>query len=138
LNKYNIDQYNINYGSEEKINFDDNDHKLLISVFRTTKTKILTKNDLLKRHKAILTNIIGGLIDSKQFNNGKKKERIYELNKGFMNINIELIKYRNPDFKNFDDRCINQLNNILNNKIIKQNTSDNEKYKHLDKDIFFD
>ena len=64
--------------------------------------------------------------------NGKKQIRTYHLNQQYINEQIELNKYSNPNTLNFDNHFIDMFKIESNNKEV------NEQYYELDIDIWDD
>ena len=72
------------------------------------------------------------LINDARERNGKKQIRTYHLNQQYINEQIELNKYSNPNTLNFDNHFIELF------KIESINKQVNEQYYELDIDIWDD
>ena len=72
------------------------------------------------------------LINDARERNGKKQIRTYHLNQQYINEQIELNKYSNPNTLNFDNHFIDMFKIESNNKEV------NEQYYELDIDIWDD
>ena len=129
LKKYQIeDQYNFEYGNDKQLDvlLDDGFYNLIKQTFRTEKPKPQNLQEVLKLHVMMLKNITSpDIINSvtKQIK-GSRKSR-FSLNMDYIKTQINIIKIRNPKFRNYKDVHLKRFN------IEDHETADND-------DIFTD
>ena len=122
-----------NYSLDNKIDIVDKEWSLIKKLFRTTKDKPTNMIEFKPLYISMIKNITNNeLINDARERNGKNKVRIYNLNQQYMDEQIELNKYSNPNRLNFDNHFIDMF------KIESVINLVNEQYFELDNDIWDD
>ena len=110
---YNIDRLDFKFLN---ISLDNNlttdEIELINNVYRSTKTDLSTKENVIKLYINMIKNICGDfpIIISSQ--KGKKKIRVYEINKELLVDLLTLTKLKNPYLKNYNKEIVKKLTDI--------------------------
>ena len=110
---YNINRLDFEFLNINLINNLTTDEiELITNVFRSTKTDLSTKENIIKLYINMIKNICGDfpIIISSQ--KGKKKIRVYEINKELLVDLLTLTKLKNPYLKNYNKELIKKFTNI--------------------------
>jgi len=88
--------------------------ELINNVYRSTKSDLSTKENIIKLYINMIKNICGDLpiIISYQKGIGKKKIRVYEINKELLVDLLTLTKLKNPYLKNYNKEMVKNLTDI--------------------------
>jgi len=112
---YNIDRLDFEFLN---ISLDNNltkdEIELINNVYRSTKSDLSTKENIIKLYINMIKNICGDLpiIISYQKGIGKKKIRVYEINKELLVDLLTLTKLKNPYLKNYNKEMVKNLTDI--------------------------
>lgn len=112
---YNIDRLDFEFLNINLINNLTTDEiELINNVFRSTKNDLSTKENIIKLYINMVKNICGDLpiIISYQKGIGKKKIRVYEINKELLFDLLSLTKMKSPYLKNYNTELIKKFTNI--------------------------
>jgi hypothetical protein len=87
---------------------------LINNVYRSTKSDLSTKENIIKLYINMIKNICGDLpiIISSQQRINKIKTRVYEINKELLVDLLTLTKLKNPYLKNYNKEIVKKLTNI--------------------------
>jgi hypothetical protein len=112
---YNIDRLDFEFVN---ISLDNNltkdEIELITNVYRSTKSDLSTKENIIKLYINMIKNICGDLpvIKSYQKGIGKIKIRVYEINKDLLVDLLTLTKLKNPYLKNYNKELVKKLTDI--------------------------
>ena len=112
---YNIDRLDFKFTNISLVNnltIDEID--LIYNVYRSTKSDLSTKENIIKLYINMIKNICGDLqiIISSQQRINKIKTRVYEINKELLVDLLTLTKLKNPYLKNYNKEIVKKLTNI--------------------------
>ena len=110
---YNIDRLDFKFLN---ISLDNNlttdEIELINNVYRSTKTDLSTKENVIKLYINMIKNICGDLPIIISSQKGKKKIRVYEINKELLVDLLTLTKFKNPYLKNYNTVIVKKLTDI--------------------------
>ena len=110
---YNINRLDFEFLNINLINNLTTDEiELITNVFRSTKTDLSTKENIIKFYINMIKNICGDLKIIISSQKGKKKIRVYEINKELLVDLLTLTKLKNPYLKNYNKELIKKFTNI--------------------------
>jgi hypothetical protein len=112
---YNIDRLDLNFTNISMVNnLTEDEIKLIAKVYRTTKSDLSTIENIIKFYINMITHICGDIpiVISYQKGIGKKKIRVYEINKELLVDLLTLTKLKNPYLKNYNTVIVKKLTDI--------------------------
>ena len=112
--KYNIEPLNINYDMKGEIDMSEGEYKYIKNIFRITRAKPRTYEDLRKVYATMLRHVTNGdLITSKQekkTKGGKRDATVYDIDHNIIKYHLELNKFSNPNCSKFHEHFITKYN----------------------------
>ena len=110
---YNIDRLDLNFTNiSMENNLTDDEINLITKVYRSTKSDLSTIENIIKSYINMLTHICGDIPIIISSQKGKKKLRVYEINKELLIDLLTLTKFKNPYLKTYDKELIKKLSGI--------------------------
>ena len=110
---YNIDRLDLNFTNISMTNNLTNDEiNLITKVYRSTKSDLSTIENIIKAYVNMITHICGDLPIIISSQKGKKKIRVYEINKELIIDLLTLTKLKNPYLKTYNKELIKKLSGI--------------------------
>jgi hypothetical protein len=124
--KYKIQPLEVDYTMFGDINMDDNEYRYIRNVFRITRDKPKTYNELRSIYISMIRNITtGDLITGKQsMKKETRKQMLYSIDEKTIQHHLELNKFYNTDCTHFDDSFVTKYNIPV--KKVKFDNSDDE------------
>lgn len=126
--KYNIEPLQVDYTMTGDINMDDNEYRYIRNVFRITRDKPKTYNELRSIYISMIRNITtGDLLKSERIKSRKEGKRdfmTYNLDNDYIQYHLELNKFYNTDCTHFHDSFVTKYNIPI--KKVKFNDTDEE------------
>jgi hypothetical protein len=112
--KYNIEPLQVDYTMTGDINMDDNEYRYIRNVFRITRDKPKTYNELRSIYISMIRNITtGDLLKSERIKSRKEGKRdfmTYNLDNDYIQHHLELNKFYNTDCTHFHDSFVTKYN----------------------------
>ena len=110
--KYKIQPLEVDYTMTGDINMDDNEYRYIRNVFRITRDKPKTYNELRSIYISMIRNITtGDLITGKQsMKKETRKQMLYSIDEKTIQHHLELNKFYNTDCTHFHDSFVTKYN----------------------------
>lgn len=110
--KLNINEYDVSYFDDVKINMTNDDYDLIKGSFKTTMKKPTTKQEFKKFHVMMIKNICGDdILISNKLKSGENRDKMnYNLNINLINMMFKIDTFNNPNRKNYKIEILDKYN----------------------------